>query len=352
MGKLEAEGLWVLSQPNFATLVAQGVKNNSIFDLADPQNRDDSHQPYYMLRQRFNAHGVEFYTSDAVSQEVPLFELHMNVQTPGISKFQYLLLLETPQIYSDNADAARWTAYRKVFTWNDQLVNGDRFIKINFPNVIRLEKSASYAQRSRFCCMISGNRAATTSDDRTLYGARVEAIRWFEANAPQEFELFGVDWDIPAARAGMVGKIQRRLWLQVKQVVNVKHFPSYRGKIARKCDVLGTTRFAICFENVRDLNGYITEKIFDCFFAGCVPVYWGAANISDYIPRDCFIDRRSFHDTADVYQFLVGMSETAFNQYQKSILEFLQSKAVYPFSSECFVETIVNTIMQDVAPQS
>ena len=28
--------------------------------------------------------------------------------------------------------------YRKVFTWNDSLVDGDRFIKINFPNTIRV----------------------------------------------------------------------------------------------------------------------------------------------------------------------------------------------------------------------
>ena len=341
-----------MSQANFATLVAQGIKNNSIFDLSDPQNRDDSYQPYYMLREQFKANGVDLNTDDVVKRGVPLFELHMNVQRSELSKNKYLLLLETPQIFPENADATRWTSYRKVFTWNDHLVDGDRFLKINFPNVIRCERRAPYAQRARFCCMISSNRAATIKDERTLYGARVDVIRWFEAHAPKDFELFGVDWDVPAARTGVVGKMQRRLWLQLRQFAPLNHFPSYRGRAARKSDVLTNTRFAICFENVRDLMGYITEKIFDCFFAGCVPVYWGAANISDHIPRDCFIDRRNFRDTADVYRFLVGMSEENFNQYQNRILEFLQSEAAYPFSSECFVDTVVKTIMQDVGPQS
>ena len=48
--------------------------------------------------------------------------------------------------------------------------------------------------------------------------------------------------------------------------------------------------FAICYENARDIPGYITEKIFDCFFAGCVPIYWGGApNVTDHIPANTFI---------------------------------------------------------------
>lgn len=35
------------------------------------------------------------------------------------------------------------------------------------------------------------------------------------------------------------------------------------------------TKHYFCFENVRDLPGYITEKIFDCFFAEYIPIYWG-----------------------------------------------------------------------------
>ena len=69
-------------------------------------------------------------------------------------------------------------------------------------------------------------------------------------------------------------------------------FPSWKGPIDNKKKVLEQYRFAICYENVQDSPGYITEKIFDCFFAGCIPLYRGASNISDYIPSSCYIDRR------------------------------------------------------------
>jgi len=122
--------------------------------------------------------------------------------------------------------------------------------------------------------------------------------------------------------------------------------------VAQKRDVLTRTRFAICYENVRDLPGYITEKIFDCFFSGCVPVYWGAGNITDHIPADCFVDRRQFRDTEEVYNFLKAMTEQEFIGYQQRIAAFLQSDAAYPFGSEFFAETIVTTIVQDLGSQA
>jgi alpha(1,3/1,4) fucosyltransferase len=228
------------------------------------------------------------------------------------------------------------------------LVDGNHFVKINFPNTINVECTADYSKRLRFCCLIASNRAAAEKDQRVLYADRIEAIQWFETNAPEYFDLYGNDWDIPAAREGIFGKIQRQFWLKLRRVMTFNTFPSYRGRVESKKNVLNNTRFAICFENVRDLPGYITEKIFDCFFSGCVPVYWGASNVAEYIPGDCFIDRRHFRDTAELYSFLRAMSEVEFNMYQNRISTYLQSAAVHPFSSEFFAETVVTTIMQDI----
>ena len=43
-----------------------------------------------------------------------------------------------------------------------------------------------------------------------------------------------------------------------------------------------------------DTPGYMTEKIWDSFKAKTVPVYWGASNIEEYVPKNCFIDYRDF----------------------------------------------------------
>ena len=96
-----------------------------------------------------------------------------------------------------------------------------------------------------------------------------------------------------------------------------------------------------------DLPGYITEKIFDCFFAGCVPVYWGASNIYDYIPQTCFVDRRKFVDHESLYHFLLTMPEKNYIAYQNAIKIFLKSQAATLFYPEPFVSNIVDTIVTD-----
>ena len=38
-------------------------------------------------------------------------------------------------------------------------------------------------------------------------------------------------------------------------------FPSYDGPVKSKFTALSQARFSICFENARDIRGYLTEKI-------------------------------------------------------------------------------------------
>ena len=332
----------------YADFVNRGFENNAIFDLTHPWNRDNCFYPYYLMREKLKCHGIEVNTDDVNSGRELVFALHMDVQKQSDSIPCYLLMLETPQVCPSNGISLYWKRYNKIFTWNDDLVDGDRFIKINFPNPIQVYVADGFSSRDRFCCLIASNRTLPVLDDRDLYPERVKAIRWFEAHAPQNFDLYGVDWDLLVVRRGLIGKIERRFWRAFGRLVKLQPFPSYRGKIAHKCEVLTRTKFVICYENVRDLSGYITEKIFDCFFSGCVPVYWGASNITDYIPADCFVDRRQFPDIQAVYHFLREMTEQEFEGYQQRIAIFLQSDAAYPFSSEFFAETIVNMVVQDL----
>ena len=79
----------------------------------------------------------------------------------------------------------------------------------------------------------------------------------------------------------------------------------YKGKAQNKIETIKHYKFCICYENTQNIKGYITEKIFDCFAAGVVPIYWGASNIEAYIPKTCFIDQREFQEFEEVYQFIL-----------------------------------------------
>lgn len=335
-----------------ASLVVPWCRNNEIFRADSPLNRDGTFEPYIRLRGLFLARGIMLETDDHNAERNVEFELHQDVQREKSGATAYLMLFETPLVKPQNGDSHNWVRYKRVFTWRDDLVDGDRFVKINFPNPLTVPAVDGWRARDHFCCVIAGNKAVAIDDDRALYTERVRTIRWFECHAPVEFDLYGIDWDLPPLRQGLLGKVQKRLWRHASWLAPPQPFPSYRGSINSKRDVLLHTRFSICYENVRDLPGYITEKMFDCFFSGCVPVYWGASNITDYIPADCFIDRRQFSDIADVYRRLKSISEEEFRDYQQRIAEFLASDAARPFSSEAFAEIIVNTVVSDLGDQS
>lgn len=331
----------------FAALRGNGLMKNTIFDKKSILNRDDCFGPYILLREKLAAAGFHIDTVDQSNGKSLAFELHQDVHHESDTTVNYLLMFETEFVKIENGDPASWTKYRKIFTWNDCLVDNDRFIKINFPNAILTHAADGYSTRNRFCCLISGNKALPIEDHRNLYPERVKAIRWFEAHAPQDFDLYGIGWDLPQAVNGTVGKFQRRFWQAIGRVMKLRPFPSYRGKVEHKREVLTKTRFSICYENVSGFSGYITEKIFDCFFSGCVPVYWGAKNIADHIPHDCFIDRRAFQDTESVYTFLKAMPEQEFIGYQTRMAAFLKSEAGYMFGAEYFANTVTATIAQD-----
>jgi hypothetical protein len=53
-------------------------------------------------------------------------------------------------------------------------------------------------------------------------------------------------------------------------------------------NVMNKYKFILCFENSYG-NGYITEKIFNCFFANSIPIYKGSPIIENYINTNAFI---------------------------------------------------------------
>ena len=332
----------------FASLCAEGQFENRIFQLDHPTNRDNCHYPYWLLKKAFLKVGIEINTSDANAGKNVSFELHQDVQKQICNVPAYVMLLESPVIRPNDQLKNLLMKYRLVFTWNDNLVDGYRYLKLNTPNSIIVNDSRGWMGRERLCCMIAGNKTSKRSSPLELYSERVKAIRWFEHHAPEDFDLFGTGWDAPVARPGLLGNVFGRLQRQILNKSGKIYFPSYRGRVFTKRHTLQKYRFSICYENIRDVPGYITEKIFDSFFAGCIPVYWGASNINNYIPESCYVDRRKLSSYLDLYQFIFSMTESEYIGYQERISAFLSSEQAYPFSADSFVDTICTEIVRDL----
>lgn len=282
-------------------------KANEIFlNLNDEKkNRDNFFCSYYVLRQALLQDGIDISTDDINLPEcADLLVVDERLGDIGVSgKMQYLNLMESDIIRHHDFNIDNHEQFSRVFTWSDDLVSFDssKYIKSNysfcFPDSAAIPIGNS---RPHLCAMIAGNKGSSFPNE--LYSERFKAIKWFEKNHLSDFDLYGIHWERLYVRSPI--KILR-LPNRLPALSKIFHFkrPSYKGAVKSKKEILQNYKFSICYENCSS-NGYITEKIFDSFFSGCVPIYLGAPNIDKYIPLNCFIDFRDFKSYEDLYMYI------------------------------------------------
>lgn len=333
----------------YGNVYCEDFTENALFDYSSPRNTDGLFSPVIALRNRLLQLGIEINTPDLNKGRTISLEIHLDGRPLARSNIpKYLIAFENPLINPLNANTEYLKDFHRVFSWNDASLIYPGAVKIFLPNDFTVSKARLFAERSIFACLISSNKVAPWFGSNDLYAERINVIRWYEKNAPSLFRLYGRGWGKPSHVFSYREKLHRRISRLRTQLFGYKPFPSWCGEVKYKSDVLSDTKFSYCFENVKNLPGYITEKIFDSFLSGCVPIYWGANNVLEYIPANCFIDRRSFKDTADVHQYLLSITPEQYEQYQQNIADFLSGDKGYLFSSGNFVETIAKTIFGDL----
>ena len=187
-------------------------------------------------------------------------------------------------------------AFPFFLTYHDDLIDNKKFFKI-WPTISInkeiIEKKASW-ENLDLITMIATKQVISESRGEK-YSERIRIVDWFETHPEFSFKVYGRNWD------------------------------GYRvngGVIKYKSDAYGKSRFAFCLENCRR-NGYITEKIFDCFYNGVVPVYLGANNINRYIPDGCYIDYSRFKSIAELVKYLQSISAKEYDLYLNNIKTFV-----------------------------
>lgn len=334
----------------YGNVYIDGHSNNSLFAEEDNVHRYNPTATPRLLREAFLDKGIEINTPDVNQGRKISFDLHIEGRQFAANDIpQYLIALENPNINKLNASLEYCRKFSKVFAWDKRLFNLTNIVQILIPYPLTLAPFPGYVERDIFSCLINANKAFKENLPSDLYLERINTIRWYEKNAPDKFELYGMGWDKATPAFNFVGRVKRSASRARSRLFGHKPFPSYRGEVRDKAEVLRRSKFSYCYENSRDLSNYITEKILDSLVNGCVPVYWGADNVLDYIPEDCFIDRRKFKDTSSVHEFLLSISAEDYAKYQLNIARFLNSEIAKKFSSEYFVSVVVGQVMRDLA---
>ncbi len=231
-----------------------------------------------------------------------------------------LILFEPPSVVPHNYEVALHEPFYKIYTWRDDLVDSKKYMKFFYHCMQPMIEPVDFACK-KLCVLVNANKVSAHPSE--LYAERKKVIHFYQKYHPAVFDLYGYGWE------------------REREISFV-----YRGSGGRVLDLLSRYKFCICYENIADQPGYITEKIFNAFAAGCVPVYWGAPNVTDYIPKDCFIDRRAFADDQAVYNFIAAMPRSVYEEYLTRISAFLASDQAQVFAKRHMVPFFI-AIIQD-----
>jgi alpha(1,3/1,4) fucosyltransferase len=205
--------------------------------------------------------------------------------------------------------------FDKILTWNDSLVDNNRYFKFylpipeNWPVVEKLPFN-----KKKLLVNISYNKSSRQTYE--LYSKRLESIRYFDKYYSNDFDIFGFGWDS-------------------------KMYSTYKGTVENKYEILPFYKFGLCYENIEGEKGQVTEKIFDCMRSNCVPIYWGASNINDFVDKDAFIDRRNFKSNKELADYLNNITEKKYNAYLAKIDSYLETPNFKRFLSSSFVDNII-----------
>lgn len=333
----------------YANIYTDGHARNSLFGAEDPIHRHNPTLTPRILRATLLAQGIELNTPDLNTAKPVSFDLHLEARPLAQSHpRQYLIALENPNINPLNCDRDHVRLFDKVFSWDRRIHDMGNVVPIFYPHPLAEQTWPPSDERRIFSCLINANKAYKAASPGDLYQERIKTIRWYEKNAPSQFELYGLGWDKATPAFNFPGRLRRSFSQAKKKLLGIPPFPSYRGEVAFKSEILSQSVFSYCYENSEGLDNYVTEKIFDSLLCGCIPIYWGASNIRELIPENCFIDRTLFSNTAAVHQHISNLTRTECQTYRDNIQTFIHSRQVSRFSATAFANTIAQEICADL----
>lgn len=302
-----------------------------LFDVS--LNRDDRVLPYillksYLNKKKINVHTIDYY-KDYSGIDVVVFE-RIDYEFMYCFHYQYknkliILIPWEPEVVSIEHRPqsliwiSRWFDY--IITWNDLLVDGIQFFKFSWPHSLiysAFHNDIKSFESKKLLVQISSN--LSSKNNLELYSLRKEFNFKMPQLIPNQFDFYGKGWS---------------------------NSSSYKGVCENKFDTLSEYKFSLCFENMKNGQGYITEKIFDCFRAGVVPIYYGSDNVTDYIPSNCFIDFREFGDPSLLLDFIQNMDYKTWQCYLLNAEIYLKSELSKEFSIDQFIKTFYDVILKE-----
>jgi GR25 family glycosyltransferase involved in LPS biosynthesis len=168
-----------------------------------------------------------------------------------------------------------WIQYLDWFGADQARLQNPRSMPI--ANVIEPNKDIIQAKK-KFCAFVVSNPSNSL---------RNQAFQWLQLYKPVD-------------SAG-------RLYNNVGDVIFVENAGGGGGEL-KKLEFLQDYKFCITFENSRG-DGYVTEKLLAAKAAGCIPIYWGAENVTDDFAEGSFLNMNHIQTPSDLIEAVKALDE-------------------------------------------
>ena len=117
--------------------------------------------------------------------------------------------------------------------------------------------------------------------------------------------------------------------------------------VGNKKEFLKNYKFSICFENSKK-PGYVSEKIFDAFEAGTIPIYFGDDSIKELINNKAYIHVKDKYDFDEKIELIKKIDQDD-NLYEQMIKEkIVINDNIYEHELQKFKNFIYHIIEQDL----
>ncbi len=275
----------------------------------------ETHPPFTYLNELLNEKAPAYqlsYTPHPLQPDLKENDFHLINRfyflnpKPQDKERSYLWQVESPFKIDINPKTHEKN-FKKIFTYFKSKTNGKNIIYLPIPYDYPTPLNTNYFQKTVLLAQVA--TYYTKRPKYCIYHLRNEIVQWMLETHPTDIIFCGNYWD----------GLKRKLSSQTQ-----KHFDTqYQGYCADKFSTISKAKFALAFENAT-FPDYVTEKIFDVMTAGTVPIYAGAPNITNYVPKECFIDYNNFKSPKELYQFISKMPKEEYFSYINCINKFLE----------------------------
>lgn len=323
--------------------------NDLLFSDDPVLNRDGQLAMFKLLNSQYNTHTADYLLQNQFTSELNYYySLGILNNYKNLSKRKDVILQDfyileppvvAPKLYKHLPELTKY--FKRVFVHNTNgngysLANVDKskLYKLYWPQPYNEPIQEYWGNTDRgFLCLINSNIKATMKQNE-LYSKRLDTIIYFAKNS--QIDVYGKGWDQMFPKRG---RLHRHIILN--NIIHHNLIKSvYKGMAKSKYKTLSKYNFTICYENMI-MEGYMTEKIFDCFVAGTVPVYLGAPDIATYVDKAAFIDANEFRDYGELDKYLKSLTSKDIQKYRDAGKNYMLSDRYRPYTKEYFTEKII-----------